>query len=86
MKNTIPPIGTEILCSAQDITISRDGRTPVCRIKFDEHDQTWAMVPTEVTRGLLVFLTRPFLKQHNRIRITMIQPTGRGAYADPVTH
>lgn len=84
MKNSIPPIGTEIRFHPEDTTASRDGRTAFCRIKFDESLQSWVIVPQEVPRGLMVFLNEIPDTTHKFLRITKIQPTGKGVYADPV--
>jgi hypothetical protein len=81
MKNTVPPIGAEIRFHLEDLTLSRDQRTYVCRIKYDQALHCWLISPE---RGLLVFLNDKPEPQDNYLRITKIQPTGQGVYADPV--
>lgn len=85
MKNTIPPVGTEVVFGRGDTVVSRDG-THVCRIHYDTSVATWIIVPPSVNRGLLVFLSEtPDWTVHTRFRITSIQPTGKGVYAEPVS-
>jgi hypothetical protein len=86
MKTLIlPPIGTEIAFEPTDVTMSKDQRTHVCRVRYDEKSDEWKSVPANNPRGMIVFLNdAPSGATH--LRISKIQPTGKGAYADPVTH
>lgn len=83
MRNSIPEVGTLIPIVTDWISRSRDRETPMCRIKYEV--KQWVMVPWgPLTRGMLIFLNTWPEPKHTHIRITAIQPTGKGAYADPV--
>jgi hypothetical protein len=90
-NNSIPAVGTEIPIEPKALVMSRDSRTQVCRIKYQVDSSRWAMVPARTDRrgilvnhGLLVFLNANASAQSTHIRITSIQKTGKGVYADPV--
>jgi len=84
MKNIIPSVGTEIPIAEGDTVIGRD-RSHICRIRYE--GGAWTIVPPAVDRGLLVFIRPdPNFRIHNRIRISEIQRSGRGVYAEPVSH
>jgi hypothetical protein len=90
-SNAIPSVGTVIPIEERAVVLSRDQKTHVCRIKYKAETGTWSMVPARtnsqgalINHGLLVFLNSRLDKKATHIRITSIQPTGKGAYADPV--
>jgi hypothetical protein len=83
MRNSIPEVGANIAIGPH-FHPSRGRATPVCRIKYD--GRQWVMVPWGPgISGMLVFMNAWPEDKHTHIRITSIQPTGKGAYADPVT-
>ncbi len=82
MKNVIPEIGTDIPIEERQVTRSRD-KSYVCRIRFETG--RWKVTDPETNRGLLVFLRPdPDFTVHSHIRITEIQRSGRGVYAQPI--
>lgn len=89
MKHSIPEVGTmipilpDMVRGSRERGTNRDGKTPVCRIKYD--GRQWNMVPWGPTSGMLVFLRSWPTEQQKYIRITAIQPTGKAAYADPAS-
>lgn len=90
MLNSVPAVGTQIPIVEGSLVLSRDQRTQVCRIKYLQDSGNWVMVPARTNRqgslinhGLLVFLNSPATESTTHIRITAIQPTGKGAYANP---
>ena len=90
-SNSIPAVGTLIPIEGRAIVLSRDQRTHVCRIKYVEEENRWTMVPAKLNRrgalinhGLLIFLSAQISGLHTHIKITSIQPSGKGAYAEPV--
>jgi hypothetical protein len=92
MQNSVPAVGTEIPIVEGSLVLSRDQRTQVCRIKYQKDSEDWVMVPARLNRhgslinhGLLVFLNSQATASNTHIRITAIQPTGKGAYASPAT-
>jgi hypothetical protein len=90
-NNSVPAVGTSIPIEDRSIVLSRDQRTHVCRIKYLNEESRWIMVPARVNKrgalinhGLLVFLKKQAAESDTHIRITSIQPSGKGAYAEPV--
>jgi len=91
LNNSVPAVGTSIPIEVRAIVLSRDQRTHVCRIKYLNEESCWTMVPAKLNRhgalinhGLLVFLNKQVSGSDTHIRITSIQPTGKGVYAEPV--
>lgn len=90
MQNSVPAVGTQVPIVEGSLVLSRDQRTQVCRIKYLEDSGVWVMVPARLNRrgtlinhGLLVFMNKQATDSATHIRITAIQPTGKGAYASP---
>jgi hypothetical protein len=83
-KLTIPSVGTQIPFDTGLAALSRDNRTHICRISFDEHKQAWVLNKPEERRGFLVFLNDAPDAQTSHIRISAIQSSGKAAYADTV--
>lgn len=83
-KYTIPGVGTKIPFIPTDAVLSRDNRTYICRIQYDEHLDSWLTLKPEQQRGLLVFLNDAPDAWTTHIQISAIQPSGKAAWADPV--
>jgi hypothetical protein len=82
---TIPSVGTKVPFAEGDAVLSRDGRTWICRIHYNEDLGNWEINLPSVRAGLLVFLNDAPDHQTSHIRITAIQSSGKAAYGDPVT-
>lgn len=95
--NLVPAIGTEVKLSQGDATKSEDGRTWLCRIAYDEvqgqwvvasrfeiQSNSWVSCRQGVSQlGILVFLNDwPATDGDYTIRVSAIQRSGRGAFAD----
>lgn len=92
---SIPPIDTVIPFVKEDIACSADGVTHMCRVTYNEAQGTWVIasrlnpetqrwIPVTKTRriGLMVFLNDKPESNHNAIRISAIQKSGRAVWAD----
>jgi hypothetical protein len=95
-RSMIPVVGTVIHFQPEDVTLSADGVNYVCRITYDEdaekwiiasrwnaHFKKWVSLTKSRRIGMFVFLNSKPEAGDNVIRVTAIQPTGRGAYGDP---
>jgi hypothetical protein len=83
-KYMIPPVGTLVAIQEGDTVVSADEHTHICRIVYSEKEQQWVSNPADVRRGFIVFLNDEPTMKTTHIRISAIQPTGKGAWADPV--
>lgn len=92
----VPVVGTTISIKPEDIALSDDGVRFVCRILYDQDSNQWVIasrwdatikkwVPVTKHRriGMFVFLNDKPTDADQLIRISAIQPTGRGAFGDP---
>ena len=97
MKNLVPSIGTMVPIRAGDASLSKDDKTYMCRITFDEPSNSWVIASrfnattgrwqpaTKHKRlGFIVFLNDKPDPTDTHVRISSIQPTGQGAYGDSV--
>jgi hypothetical protein len=82
MKYSIPGVGVYIPIQKTDAVLSKDGRTYICRIAYNETTRSWEA--NTANRGLLVFLNDGPTDLTTHIRITAIQSSGKAAWADPV--
>ncbi len=98
MKNLIPSVGVRVPFTDGQVILSKDQITYMCRITYDESTEDWVIASvlnpgqkywTPITKsrriGLVVFLNDKPHPSDTHIEITAIQPTGKGAYADPVS-
>lgn len=96
---TIPLIDTLIPFVPEDIAVSSDGHTRMCRITYDDVKQTWVIasrlnaqtgrwVPLNKQRriGLMAFLNDAPLSSDTHIRVSAIKKSGRAVWADPIEH
>jgi hypothetical protein len=95
---TLPAVGTCVAITPEDVGRSSDGRTYMCRIRYDAHECEWVIasrldqytmqwmpVGKGGTRlGLLVFLNDPPGPKDRYIRVSAIKPTGKAVWADSV--
>jgi hypothetical protein len=92
----VPVVGTTIRIKPEDIALSDDGVRFVCRILYDQETNQWIIasrwdtaikkwVPVTKHRriGMFVFLNDKPTAADQVVRISAIQPTGRGAFGDP---
>jgi hypothetical protein len=97
MKNLVPPIGTMVPIRSGDASLSKDDKTYMCRITFDESTKTWIIAsrfnqatgrwaPTTKHKrlGFIVFLNDKPDTDDTHVRISAIQPSGQGAYGDSI--
>jgi hypothetical protein len=95
-QSLVPVVGTIVHFQPEDVSLSDDGVNYVCRIAYDAAADKWIIASrwnTDIKKwmpltrsrrvGMFVFLNEKPDPADTVIRITAIQPTGRGAYGDP---
>lgn len=98
MINLVPPIGTEIRFKADQATLSKDERTYICRITYDDAAKDWIMASTydpktdrwvPITKlrriGLIVFLNDKPESSDTHIVVSKIKSSGKSVYADTLS-
>lgn len=86
--HNVPAVGLSFAIDVEK-HVSRDfrGETRVCRLRWNQKQGQWSLLPKDVRGGLLVFIhdnpKEP--KVVNTLEITSIAPTGTGVYAN-LTH
>lgn len=85
--NRIPEIGTPVELIASYVQQKPDPQgevgTPMCKIRYDNDQQMWKMVPLDHA-GLMVFLNDVPEVGNKCIKISKIVGSGNAAYADVV--
>lgn len=93
----LPELETLIPMRKEDVALSKDGRTYLSRITFDDASGQWviashfneernhwvSIVPSR-RLGIIVFLNDKPESTDTHIKITSIKRNGRGLWADPV--